>query len=797
MSDSSSIHEMDMSLPKSGVYAVLVHWSLIVAVFLTPIFFLPWTTSVLELNKQLLLIVLASVGLVAWLLSLVSTGQLHWRTTVFDKGILAVLLATIIGTAFSIARFNSLFGLSNNLSGALITISALTIIYFLIVNTTEDQGRKLTAVFSFSVTLALLYGLLQIFGVYIFTYLNIEILKFTVSHAFNSVGSVNGLGLLGAISLPLFAQTKSKISIFKYLNILGFVVTLALLIILNWWILWLVAIASMVGVIAFESLIRVDVDIARSRFSTSRFILPMTVIVLGVFFIVVNFNLISTKKNLPIEIAPSFRLSGHVTKSVLKENLVTGYGPETFSLAFDKYGASRLADSTLSSAKFFDGTSEVFNAVTQGGLLMILALLVMAWAFIQGLISYVKNKHAITYPGAQAVWATLIAVGAALLLYPFNITLMFTAFLVLALASLALWGDNKRAFNVEDNITLSLVSSLGFVAGLILVLVGVYFGLSIYLGDAHYAQALNAKDINKTAANLVSAVNWNSHNDEYYRAASQTALGLLTQELKKPADLPAQAGKTDTKRQTRIQTYMSSAVNLAKTATTLAPYESANWENLGIVYQSLLGLVDGVDKLSESAYLKAIELRPGDATFYNEIGNFYLTKATLLRQLATNTNASQVVPQINAALASAEMNFKKAIDISNNFGLAIYNLGVVYDQEGKLPDAIKQLERIAPFNSDQPNLVFKLGLLYYRNGDKDKAFDALQKVLVLQPDSANAHWYLSLIYEERKDVANAISQLKKILALEVNKNNQTVIDRLNQLQSVPPVPGKGVNQKPL
>ena len=102
-----------------------------------------------------------------------------------------------------------------------------------------------------------------------------------------------------------------------------------------------------------------------------------------------------------------------------------------------------------------------------------------------------------------------------------------------------------------------------------------------------------------------------------------------------------------------------------------------------------------------------------------------------------------------------------------------------------------------PFNGDQPNLVFELGLLYYRNGDKDKAFATLQQVLVLQPNYSNANWYLALIYEERKDIPNAIAQLQKILAMEANKDNQIVLDKLQQLESGQAPPIKGINQQPI
>ncbi len=766
----------------TGVYQKIVRWALMIGVFLVPLLFLPWTTGILELNKSLLVLVVAGTGLIAWLLALVSSGRFSWRPNVFDKGVLAVLGATIVATIFSMSRFNSLFGTSNNLASSLMMISAFSVIYFLIVNSVEDEGRKLTNIITASLSVVLLFGFLQIVGVHILKYFSF--FKFTDSSAFNSVGSANGLGVLAAISLPLLGGNKVS-GWLKYLTMVGLVMGVAILVVLNWWVLWTIAIVGMAGWITFESL-------AHQKFSISRFIVPMTVIVIGVFLMVVNFSLNTVKNNLPTEIAPSFQLSGHVAKSALQESFVTGYGPTAFSMAFDKYGASRLSDSTLSSAKFFAGTSEVFNAIVNGGLLMILAILVMIWAGVQGVLRYMKDKQSVQRNNAQYVWATLLAVGAALLLYPFNMTLMFMAYAVLALAVLTLWGNTEKVYDAEHNIAVSLTSSLGFIAGLILVLVGAYFGVSAYVGDAQYARALTEKDINKASSNLVSAVNWNGQNDGYYRTASQAALGLLSQELNKKAD------PKDTQQATRINNYMTSAINLAKRATELGPLESMNWNNLGNVYQNLLGLVSGVDSLSASAYQKAAELRPGDPSFYNQIGNLYLAEAQLLRQAAVNNkDSAQLLQQANVALGVAETNYKKAIEMSNNFGLAIYNLGVVYDQQGKLPEAIKQLEKIAPFNNDQPNLLFELGLLYYRNGDKDKAFTTLQQVLVLQPDYSNANWYLALIYEERKDIPNAIAQLQKILSIEANKDNQTVLDKLSQLQAGQVAPTKGIDEKPL
>lgn len=768
------------------IYSRLSRWLLVAGVFILPLFFLPWTTSILEFNKQMLLLALSGAVLILWLLHVVVSGQLSWRATPLDKGILALLLAVSLSTIFSLVRFKSLFGLTGSLSDALVSVIALTVFYFGVVNIFDDKGEKLRTVLGCSLALALLYGLLNMLGLQVFKFLNISAFSFAASKAFNTVGSINSLGILAAVSLPLFAGRKThlNISIFKYLNMLGVILALAILVLLNWWVLWTVAIAGMAAMIALDSL-------NNPGFKISKFLLPMTVIVLGVFLMVVGFNLNFLKKDFPIEVSPSHGLSLDVAQSVLKENLAFGYGPENFSLAFDRYGADKLANTTLSNAKFYDSASQVFNWAIQGGLVMLLAFASLLWFLGHSMFNYLKTSR--LKEGDVGVVSAVVALAVGMFLYPFNLTLMFVAYAMLGLMALALWGDNKRTFNVEERAATSLISSLGFIGGLILVLVGSYFGAALYVSDIKYAQALTNKDLEKTVNLLVEAINWNGQDDRYYRVSSQVAIALLSTELSKKDN--------DKDRPAKIQNHISSAINLAKQATVVNPQESNNWANLGDIYQNLMGLVDGVDKLAEDSYLKAAELRPGDAAFYNSIGNMYLAKSDLDRRLAAGggANAYKFQQAVMPDLTKAEENFKKAIEISDSFGLAIYNLGSVYDRMGKVREAIAQLEKIAPYNSDQPTIAFQLGLLYYRDNQKDKSFDQLQRAVLLSPDFANARWYLGLIYEERQDIPNAIDQMQKILATDANKDNQAVLNKLDELQNgkrtLPPK--KVLDQKPL
>ena len=790
------------------VYIRICRAVTLAGIFLLPLFFLPWTTSVLEFNKEILLVGLAGAALILWLLDVVVSGRLTWRPNSVDAAVGSVLAASALAALFSISRFKSLFGSTGSLSESLVVIVSLSIFYFVAVHSFHDKGEKIKTVLGFSLFFALLFGTLNLLGLGIFKVFTrlsdgqgISMFQFAAEKTFNTVGSINSLGLLAAAALPIFYRFKDSSKMYSFVGKAGIFIALVLLVIINWWVLWVVAIAGMASLIAMESLINRQNSDAEKKFRLARFLFPMTVIVLAVFLIIVNFNLSSLKQDLPIEVAPSFGLSGDIAVQVLKKSPIFGYGPENFSLAFDKYGAGSLANTTLSGVKFFDSTSQIINYAVDGGILLLAALVFLFLALGRAIIKSFSEAGQARLSDGQAkfqendsgIVSALIALIAGMFLFPFNITIMFLFYVIVALTVLALWGDELKTVNVEDRASTSLVSSLGFIGGLILVLIGSYFSAIIYISDFKYAQALNSAKSDEAIQLLVQAINWNGNDDRYYRTASQAALNLLAEELnKKPAD----QDKAE-----KVQNYIASSINLAKRATEIGPKEANNWANLGSVYQSLLGFVDGVEKPSEDAYLRAADLRPGDASYFNQIGMTYFASADLSRQLALagGANAAKFQAAVSPALSKAEENFKKATNLASNFGLAIYNLGVVYDRQGRINEAISQLEKIMPYNSNQPGLAFELGLLYYRAGKKNEAFNELQRAVLLSPDFANARWYLAMIYEERQDIPSAIEQLEKILSIETNKDNEVVLTKLEELKdgkkTIPPQ--KVTDQKPL
>ena len=418
--------------------------------------------------------------------------------------------------------------------------------------------------------------------------------------------------------------------------------------------------------------------------------------------------------------------------------------------------------------------------IVHTGVIGALAFLMLLWCLVQVIArfsnvisdSVARGSGAPVAAQASGTLAAMVAVTVALFLYPLNLTLWFVFFVLLALSALVVSGDRSRTVDIEERPLYSLSASLGFIVGLILVLSGLYLSSVHYLADVRYAHALEQATPAAAMDGLVRAMDLDANSDRYVRDASQLALTMLRDEInKKDGD------------STRVQNLMASSVQLAQRAATLQPQESINWSNLGQIYQSMTGLVDNVERLAEDAYKKAGELRPGDPSFDNRIGQLWLSRADLIRSVMqqSKSNTAALQQQVTDSLNKAEEAFKRAIATSETYGLAIYNLGAVYDRQGRVKEAITQLEKIAPYNTNEPTLMFELGLLYVRASRKDDAIAAMRRAVLLAPQYSNARWYLALLLEEKGDIDGAIAQLKEIQ--KTNADNASLQQKLSQLEA--------------
>lgn len=90
--------------------------------------------------------------------------------------------------------------------------------------------------------------------------------------------------------------------------------------------------------------------------------------------------------------------------------------------------------------------------------------------------------------------------------------------------------------------------------------------------------------------------------------------------------------------------------------------------------------------------------------------------------------------------ASAAIPLLKALIAKNpNDPSPLYNLGMLYSDQGRLEQAEALLRQAAALDSDNPHIVVALGVVHAREGDLKAAVETLQQALLIAPDDPFAH----------------------------------------------------------
>lgn len=769
----------DLSLLK---YA---RWLVYILVFSIPLFFLPWTSEVLEFNKQFLIFILAGAGLILYLGQVIRTGHLILKKSPANYAILIFLAAILLASLFSDFRYQSIFGgFGAGFYESLVSSVSFAVLFFLILNvfgigpnSAREDASGLLNIFGLSLFLVLLLGTLQIFGLSVFKLFGIS------QQAFSTVGTFNSLGIMAAV-LMILSLSKigfKKGTYFGYVRIPAIFLSLFLLLLINWWVLWLAAISGLVFVLVSNSM---------SDWRVSNYFWPSSVILLAVVFMLLNFNLTGVLGiDLPIEIAPSFAASFEITRQVLVKDALFGVGPENFSLAFDLYKPVSINSTVFWNTRFSEAASELFNTAAAFGLVGFLAFMFLVWTvFRLGFKNY----------GLISVLMVLLA---AFVLYPYNMTLGFSLWLLMGLLVLSISKkEDELVINLEKSPRHSLITSVSFVGVLVLAVIGFYYTTLRYVADIKFVRALAAEDIDRQTQLLADVVNLSGGEDTYSQSLASQLISRVGQELQNLS-----GAKTDKERQniiSRVQNFSATAINLSGEITRRHGENAANWFFRATVYENLINVVKGSDEWAVGMYREYSKLSPRDPVPYLRTGNIYLNKADFLRQLVFGSSAGSLTPQnridfqnqISESLRLAEENYQQAIELKPDYVLVIYNLGVVFERQGRVKDAVKQLELIRLTNPLDANVALQLGLLYYRDNQKDKSFDEFQRAIALFSDFSNARWYLALLYEERGNIESALGELYKIK--ELNPDNQVLQDKIDELEagkrSIPPQRVTGV-----
>ncbi len=727
---------------------------LFLLIFLLPLFFLPATIYPVDANKQFLAVFLVAASLLCYLANAYFARKIIYSKSVLIFAAIFFAIAGGLSAFFSISPNNSLFG---DFSQADVFVNLVIYglaLYLTAVFFKREDFNKIGIVFLASVILMSLLGLAQLAGFYIFPF------DFAKQAGFNVFGSMINFDIFIAFGLALIvaalAELEMSLKAKAGLIFAGLLIALNMILI-NYQPVWILLAIIMAAYAIYKFTFRSPGNAASSIGSGA----PLLIGIAAFLFALAGPSLPKIVKmpDLPIDVKPNFSATMNISKSALGGfRLLTGTGLATFSSQYKAYRPVELNQSDFWRIKFNQGFSFAATYVITSGIIGLLSLLFIIFAFARIAAKNIEDKKAM-----------VISVGLLFMILGwFYFPAYFVGFIFsfIALGLLAALDsrpeelDFSRAPKSRAIIGLALI--IAFTAGAVSLL---YFSGKKYAAAYYFQNGLkkyNSGDTVKSAENILRAVSLDQGNDQYLRSAGQ----FMIIDAEKSRDASVELNK-DAKFQAKI----AEAIAYAKSAAEVNSAEAENWQNLGDIYEKIINIANGADSFAESSYRKATELDPKNP-------DYLIGRARVLMFSARQAQDDKIKQEkIGGAIDALE----KAVSLKPDYAASRFQLGLAYAEAERKDEAIKEFEFAKTLSDFDAPINFQLGILYYNSDDFDKAKTEMEAAIGLDPNFSNARYVLGLIYDKKGQKDNAISQFERVLIL--NPNSAEVKNILNNLKT--------------
>ena len=761
--------------------------SLYLLVFLIPLWFLPFTQNILDHQKQTLLVVLTFFWFIAFLAGVMKQGEFILRMNWFY--ILMFLLLAMVGisTIFSLWSYGSFWGLPLDAADNFLSVFAFVLLCIAISQSMERPSRLflLLSLLVGSVTLAILFAFLQSKGIFL--------LPFSFSHIslFNTLGTPNSIALLSVILIPLTFVLASSGKLLLRASFGALVLALfGVAALINFFDAWVVLVGEL-GIFLV-----LGIWSSGKATNLSSMFLPMAMIVAALFFLFIRSFSLPGSPVLPPEVSPDYRGEWKLAEGVMREGLFSlafGSGPGTFVFDYAKFHSSSSNQTIFWGTRFSEGAAEMLDWMVTKGVGGVLALGgLIGGAFILALRNLVRKlkedggsqEEALSRKLTLGVGASFVGIVIAQFLYPFHFTLWFVFWVLLG---------SLVALTVQRTHTLSFRSSaplisLGFSFALLVLLVSgvglLIIGGQKYAAEIEYSQGVQQWRIGNTEdaiGKVEQASRWNPSMDLYWRDLSQLYLVRANR-------IAADEKLSQEERRRQMGFTITRAIGATRKAIELSSANVANWNVQGFVYRNLIG-IEGADQLAIKAYTEAIQREPSSPFAWGELGRVYILQAQRIQ-------GKELESQRMQAWENALTNLKKAIELKEDYSPAHYLIAVVYEQQGKIQEAIAKLEETRARTPDDIGVAFQLGSLYYRKNQLEKAQQEFERAKRVNPDYSNARYMLGLVYDRQGKRTEAIGEFRAVAKL--NPRNEEVKKILHNLsEGLPALEGIVPSQPPL
>lgn len=759
----------------------IIKFSIYATIFFLPLFFLPTVSSVLELNKQFLLVVLIGVGFLAWV------GKMAWENEIrFKKVFVLVPVITFLGVMclsaiFSVYREISIWGIEGEEHKSLISMIFFGAMFILILNNIKTKKEIFKTVFILlsSGFLVCLYGALQIWGKYIIPNAAFE------NQFFNTIGSVYifeaYIAGLFLICLALFLEDINKI--IKIVLILLSFFFFFILLVINLKIIW-VALLFAIALILGASTVKTGAKASQAR------VLPMVFLVLALMAILINKPIVG-KKQMPVEVYLNHKTSTKLLLASWKENSLLGKGMGNYSIMYKENRPTNLGQ--FWSVNFNNGSSYFFTLASNTGILGTFSFLFLVgvglFYLFKGVVlaAFKKKESNFMMIGIGAVWLFLTII---IFVYFTSMPIWMLWWLSFALmVSFVYFEDEKKQSQefiaASKNPRSSFSLSFTFVLIIIGLIVAIYMQSQKYVAAAYYFKALKINAQGEKLENVTNkinqAINANPERDSYYRNMSVALFGLANQRVaeKNGENLSAEDSNY-------VSQMITESLKSADRAVQINSQDSQNYVALANIYEGVMLTMEKADERAIENYQKAIEYDSNNPALYVAIANIYISLSDVetARQQQQNQQAgaqTELSQKSKEYLASARDNIQKALELKRDYVEANLLLSTVYQKEGDLAKAIEIEKENKKMYPNDPGLDFRLGILYYNDEDFDNAISSFLDALSLNKEYANARYFLALSYNKKDENKKALEQLK--IVAKTNDDNENLKKMIENLEN--------------
>jgi tetratricopeptide (TPR) repeat protein len=109
-------------------------------------------------------------------------------------------------------------------------------------------------------------------------------------------------------------------------------------------------------------------------------------------------------------------------------------------------------------------------------------------------------------------------------------------------------------------------------------------------------------------------------------------------------------------------------------------------------------------------------------------------------------------------------------------GLAHYHLGYAYGMAGRRRGELREYQLAVELGLTDWDLFLNLGLLYQEDGRLQDAADALRTATILAPDHAEAHYNLGLVFEREGKLRSALQEM--LIAAQLDPGQADILNML-------------------